>query len=580
MGYALIKDIDGSKNYALNRQMQNLVPKDTTKHVKLSVSTTFAYEKVSDDTYKLSQINLVGIDNKVPTQPYVFKGCNSQGEIESSRAGVNVDEISGVVTLGDTWDGEEVWVKLIPITAEYNSTVYYSGTQANINPVRVVSSSYTLTALFGSSTVSAAKQDTLKLTSFKIKKGNKEVATNVNDEGVTAFNVSSSESWVTINSSSSGKTLTIQKYSGDTDRKSTITCTCYYNGELLTYSYTLTQKANVIDTVSYVSGPLSVSSDENTVSISNYSVKVTYTNGNKNESVTPTYIGLTPNATSDEVTLSGSNNTVYLIFVANEVSKYATISVSVTSSEGVTYGDLWMEKEFSLGFNNTRNAVGVVPPAGETELQLFLPTNVQQYVNGTLQPATNVVYKYRTGTGSEVTINDTTKITISPNDTTENKTHKILATVEANGYSSQKEFTVMQGPKVTTGFSTVEMNATSSNKNGGVTGTPDSNAAGSGYHVTIPVQTGKTKIDWILYIPSDSEDYVGYTAYGVHAGTLNDIPDENSTWSSDNNFPGTHGSVEHNYLYGTVIKNVPMQGTNIAIGFKSAGLIQIKYKQH
>ena len=113
MGYAIIKDLAGNKNYALNRQIQNLIPKDSNMRVYIEDAEgtkSFSYGEGANGIYKLASVNLGNA-----TQPYEYV-------LDQSKTGVSVDPISGVITVtSDLANETNVTVNLIPV---FDNTYY------------------------------------------------------------------------------------------------------------------------------------------------------------------------------------------------------------------------------------------------------------------------------------------------------------------------------------------------------------------------------------------------------------------------------------------------------------------------
>lgn len=548
MGYALIKDIDGSKNYALNRQIQNLVPKLEDSRVKLGSSTSFTYTKASEGVYKLSSVTLVSQqEGKIPTQPYEYKEATSSGEIVTARAGVNVDPISGVVTLGSDWDGEDVYVKMVPLVLNnYYGENCYTGTQANIPVVKVVESTYTLEVAYTSGKISAAGISNQKLITFKIKKGNQVLVNDNTATGtaVTNFKATSTSNKVTF--SSAYTKISISKNTSVSEDIIPVTVTCTYNGNNLSTTFNITQNANAIESVTKASGPTSVEIG-GVLRAEDYTVNVKYTNGTQSNEVTPDQISKSATTGfSSQITLNANSN-IYLKVIDDDELQGVTegIVISVTSDTPI-YGDVVLPNP------DTKESFRLITPVGasrgdidyisgdEQDVVLTLPVSVQQYISNELSDITNsVTYTCKVNDGSVETISDTKTIRFNANNTLEPKIHTIIATaIGSGGKSATREFTLIQGVTETTltnaGYSSVSFTVpqNANNGNGGISASSDkASTSAGGWHITPYVSKGnKTKVTYALFLPTENATLPGYINYSVHSGVVEVA--QSATWGS------------------------------------------------
>lgn len=166
MGYAIIKDTNSNKGYALNRQIQNVVPTDSTQWIYIpntnSISFSYNTENVTDGIYRLS--SLTGMSNY--RQPYEY-------ELVGTYSNVSVHPISGVITVQEGFTGNNVKVRIkaiydvygscYPAKTGFSNAVSQTITVQNISapsstPVTPSTSTYSFSNVslsYGSSNVSA-----------------------------------------------------------------------------------------------------------------------------------------------------------------------------------------------------------------------------------------------------------------------------------------------------------------------------------------------------------------------------------------------------------------------------------------
>lgn len=135
MGLAIINQ---QANYTLERKAQNVIPVDESKRVYLTEVTNFNYEYAGNGIYRLKSLNIGNA-----TQPY-----NYSLVLAANQSGVEIDPISGVVTVSSNFTGGNLKVQLNAIYSEYyplnNGAIVFTAI-TNITDVQVPSVEPTIT---------------------------------------------------------------------------------------------------------------------------------------------------------------------------------------------------------------------------------------------------------------------------------------------------------------------------------------------------------------------------------------------------------------------------------------------------
>ena len=106
MGIAII---NSQANYTLQRIAQNVIPVDASKRFYLTSVSNFTYEYAGNGIYRLKSLNIGDA-----TQPYTYSlllGVN--------QSGVEIDPISGIVTVSSNFTGGNVTVQLNALYSDY-----------------------------------------------------------------------------------------------------------------------------------------------------------------------------------------------------------------------------------------------------------------------------------------------------------------------------------------------------------------------------------------------------------------------------------------------------------------------------
>lgn len=344
MGYAIIKT-STLNAYALNRKIQNVIPKDVKYRKLIPSNADFNYGSVSTEGIcKLSNVDL-----KDGTQPYEYKLCSSAGvdlSNQQSRAGVRIDPISGVIVLSSDYDGQDVWVRLAPKTvtgyydtsvitlykkvisagswtpvipdthtAVLDSIVYNFGNNQNWNSNSITAAATQLT--LSSVTITYdGESDTFSgeaLNDFYNDVTNISIVGKVNNTKIVDWTETLRQFTISANPNSSERTIQF-------------TITFKYKGEDVSWVHPngLAQSGNVLNSVSNVTGPNELTVGTTLVA-SNYSATGTYSNGTTS---TVYATGISPSTVSQ-----GTNN--YTLTFANNVTE--TISITGQSSSTKTW---------------------------------------------------------------------------------------------------------------------------------------------------------------------------------------------------------------------------------------------------
>lgn len=319
MGYAIIKG--GAKAYALNRQEQNLTPKDATYRKNIPSNITCTYGPSVNGVYKVTDINLGDA-----TQPYEYALVSSSGAAKT-YTGVSIHKYNGAITTTNEYNGEAVYVKIVPKTVAgyYDVAATTSAFLAIAEQVR-----YTIVARYGDAvgfTAEAHSDQILSL--FQIKIGDTVVSNQLTD--VSNFTITSKPNWVTVNSSDQRR-VSVAKNTGE-QRSGTVGISCTYNGQTVTGSASILQQANIIQTATFksyngdTSVPIMV--DAGTVlEAASFVTSCTYSNGDTNVEVIPTAISNSSSSGFGSSVTINSNSNIYLK-VNNVITSAISVQINV-----------------------------------------------------------------------------------------------------------------------------------------------------------------------------------------------------------------------------------------------------------
>lgn len=349
MGYAIIKDTNSSKGYALNRQIQNVVPTDSTQWIYIpntnSISFSYNTENVTDGIYRLS--SLTGMSNY--RQPYEY-------ELVGTYSNVSVHPISGVITVQEGFTGNSVQVR---IKAIYNL-------HENCYPPKdgyrdAVSTPVTISV---SAPSHAPSQDVYANFAFSTIKYNDVAATvttstptisysyTVNGTSASdecTFNFSESYSYASVNADTGVVTFTSQNTS-DTDRQCPVDVVAYYpNGtQAASQRIIAKQLARVLNNIAFSkynsSSSIELGYGESLLA-SNITLTLQYNTGN-----------VTVGPGTSDITVSTSRDGSYGSAISN-VTSNGTVYIKYKD-----YTDKIVSKAYTVG--STTNTLTVTNNTG------------------------------------------------------------------------------------------------------------------------------------------------------------------------------------------------------------------------
>lgn len=319
MGYAIIKG--GAKEYALNRQVQNLTPKNASYRKNIASNITCTYGPSINGIYKVTDINLGDA-----TQPYEYTLVSSSGAAKT-YTGVSIHQFNGTITTTNEYNGEAVYVKIVPKTVAgyYDEAATTGAFLAIAEQVR-----YTIEARYGDAVGYAATAFTdQELSFFQIKVGSTVVSNKLTD--ISDFTITSAPSWVQTNSSNP-RLISIAKNTG-AQRSGTIGISCTYNGQTVTGGASVSQQANQLQTAAFksyngsTSVPIMV--DAGTVlEAGSFVTKCNYSNGDTNVEVIPNTISNSSSSGFGSSITINSNGSIYLK-VGNVVTSAISVQINV-----------------------------------------------------------------------------------------------------------------------------------------------------------------------------------------------------------------------------------------------------------
>lgn len=321
MGYAIIKG--GAKEYALNRQVQNLTPKNASYRKNIASNITCTYGPSVNGIYKVTDINLGDA-----TQPYEYTLVSSSGAAKT-YTGVSIHQFNGTITTTNEYNGEAVYVKIVPktVTGYYDVAATTSAFLAIAEQVR-----YTIEARYGDAVGYAATAFTnQELSLFQIKVGNTVVSNKLTD--ISDFTITSAPSWVQTNSSNP-RLISIAKNTG-AQRSGNIGISCTYNGQTITGSASVLQQANQLQTATFKSyngsASVPIMVDAGTVlEAASFVTSCNYSNGDTNMEVIPTAISNSSSSGFGSSVTINSNGSIYLK-VGNVITSAISVQINVST---------------------------------------------------------------------------------------------------------------------------------------------------------------------------------------------------------------------------------------------------------
>lgn len=342
MGYAIIKDINSSKGYALNRQIQNLVPVDSNKWVYIpnTNNITFSYvtENVTDGIYRLATLS--GMENY--TQPYIY-------ELVGSPSNVSIDPISGIITVQEGFTGNSVNVR---IKALYNvhSNCYptktgFNNAVSNTVTVSVSSPSHApaqdVYSDFSLNTFSYANSNTITAATLSTGTPTISYTYKLNGENQTSrctYTFTDEYDGASVNSN--GVVTFTSKNTTDSDKQCPVNITLYYpdGTQAGTGRVIVKQSARVLSSITFQSynnaSSISVNSGDS-ISASAFVIKATYNSGEV--TVGPNSTAITISSTSSGTYGSSISNvtadgTVYIKYGGKTTSKAYTVNAVATKA--------------------------------------------------------------------------------------------------------------------------------------------------------------------------------------------------------------------------------------------------------
>lgn len=394
MGYAIIKDINSSKGYALNRQIQNLVPVDSNKWVYIpnTNNITFSYvtENVTDGIYRLATLS--GMENYI--QPYIY-------ELVGSPDNVSIDLISGIITVQEGFTGSSVSVRIkalynvhgncYPTKTGFNNavsnTVTVSVSAPSHAPAQDVYSDFSL------NTFSYANSNTITAATLSTGTPTISYTYKLNGENQTSgCTYTFTDEYDSASVNSSGVVTFTSKNTTNTDKQCPVNITLYYpNGtQAGTGRVIVKQSARVLSSITFQSynnaSSISVNSGDSILA-SAFVIKATYNSGEV--TVGPNSSDIKISSTSSgtygsSISNVTSDGTVYIKYGGKTTSKAYTVN-AVTTKAYIT--GLYTEDPFR-GWPSSSTSNPYKP--GKQEDGLTYPLNVM--VSNSADPMTLTQY--------------------------------------------------------------------------------------------------------------------------------------------------------------------------------------------
>lgn len=340
MGYAIIKG--GAREYALNRQVQNLTPIDSNYRKNLAANVVATYGSEIDGVYRVTSINL-----GEATQPYIYALVDSSGN-DKAYTGVSINQFSGAITTSAGYTGEAVYVKVKPqIVANYYTTTAATSAflaiqqhAVDTHTASLNSFTYTIDGGTGWPQSLTSSETTLTLTQLNITyDGNPVVISDLDNipneltnSAVTAVTGTSTN---VAKTGSTLKQLIITRNTSTSSRSVKVTINAKYNGISISAERTIMQEGKTLESITFASyngsasTPISVNNGE-TLAASSFKVNGTYDNGETASNLVATAISASQSSGfGSSITVSSSTTGVYLKY--GDIVTNSAVSVSVSS---------------------------------------------------------------------------------------------------------------------------------------------------------------------------------------------------------------------------------------------------------
>lgn len=456
MGLAIFKK-SGSA-YAINRQAQNVIPKDHNLHKYLVDQTgiSFAYSQTLIDN-KICVLESVSLGEA--TQPYVYRLCDSTGA-DKTYDNVQIDQISGIITLGDNYAGEAVYVKMVALYNQAGNS-YPKGNRADtvarvtaiaegqITPSTASIVNFVYNDLANSSVwqdgIDAA-QHTMQLKALTVKYNGVDKQLNLdasdanNDLADLNLTVTAKVGNTSvIQGTPTFKEFVVKPNTGTSTRNINITLSGQYKGVNVNASNYLPQYGKELQSITYASGPTSANVG-NTLNANSYSVNAVYSDSATPVTVEAQQIKLGSNGTWETSVNLNSTGTfdVYLKLGNKETAN----PVSLTVSESIVeYGDVTVNEDVKLlhPYNGSPVTTSfVLPENNDSDFTIQAPTYSQQYGSTSITSGATITYTFN---GATVT----SPITPSDNTSSKNKDINLVANITLNGKIAQSTTVIRQG---------------------------------------------------------------------------------------------------------------------------------------